>query len=231
MTDAAGRLARVLDGLEAFHGRVRTARATDPYELLLRANCGYPASEKTTRAGFAALKAAVGTAPRAIVRARRATLVEAMRAGGIVPELRATRVRDVAQKTLGAGGDLRRALKGGTPAAARTLLKSFPTIADPGADRVLLLAHVEPIAAVPSNATQVPVRLGFGAEGASYAATYRGVQRVLDEALPRTFDARIRAYALLKLHGETVCKRTKPACDRCPVAAECPYFASLRRSQ
>ena len=48
-------------------------------------------------------------------------------------------------------------------------------------------ARVEPIAAVPSNATQVPLRLGFGEEQRSYAASYRSAQQALEDELPRTF--------------------------------------------
>jgi endonuclease III len=69
----------------------------------------------------------------------------------------------------------------------------------------------------------VPLRLGFGEEKGSYAASYRAAQAALDAALPRTFVARIRAYMLLKKHGEETCKRTKPRCGECPVVEECPY--------
>jgi endonuclease III len=81
---------------------------------------------------------------------------------------------------------------------------------------------VAPVAAVPSNAHQVPLRLGFGNGGGAYAAQYRSALAALDEALPATFPARIRAYRLLRVHGEQVCKRTRPRCEECPVARTCP---------
>jgi endonuclease III len=225
----ARRLARILDALEELHGRVRTGRAADPYELLVRAQCGYPASESACERGLAALSAAVGVSPEALLRAPKAKLVAAMRAGGIVPELRAQRLRDIAKRTEDLGGDLRAILKQPL-AAARRSLKKFPTIGDPGADRILLLTRTAPIAAVPSNATQVPLRLGFGEEGTSYAAGYRSAQAALDAALPATFEARIRAHALLKQHGQEVCRRARPECDRCPVTKDCAWFARMRAS-
>jgi endonuclease III len=229
MPKAAPSLARILDALEKLHGPVRIGRAADAYELIVRTNCGYPASESACAKGFAALKASVGTTPRAILGARKAKLVAAMREGGIVPELRAQRLKDIAKRTQKLGGALRALLKGPV-AAARKELKKFPTIGDPGADRILLLTRTVPIAAVPSNATQVPLRLGFGEDGGGYAKEYRSAQAALDAQMPTTFDARIRAYSLLKVHGETVCKRSHPACERCPVTSDCAYFRNLSSS-
>jgi len=220
---AATRLARILDALEEHYGKVRPSRPARPYELLLFANSGYPASERACSAGFAALEATVGLSARSILRAPERRLVEAMRAGGIVPELRADRIREIASRSTteeGADPDLIAELP---IAKARKLLKTYPTIGDPGADRILLLTHTEAVAAVPSNATQVPLRLGFGKEQSSYAAGYRSAQAVLDAGLPRTIAARIRAYVLLKKHGEETCKRSRPRCPRCPVASACPF--------
>ncbi|HEY8041228.1 MAG TPA: hypothetical protein VIF15_15585 [Polyangiaceae bacterium] len=217
-------LARILDALEERHGAVRIGRAANAYDLIVRTNCGYPASEAACAKGYAALKATVGVSPAAILRASKAKLTTAMRQGGIVPELRAQRLRDIAERTLELGGSLRAILKEPL-AAARRQLKKFPTIGDPGADRILLFTRTAPIAAIPSNATQVPLRLGFGKDAAGYVVGYRTAQAALDAALPPTFDARIRAYVLFKRHGQEVCKRARPACAQCPVRGDCAYFA------
>lgn len=221
------RLARILDALEKLHGPVRVPPAADPYDLVVRVQCGYPASEVACDRGLAALASTVGTSPEALLRAPKAKLVAAMRAGGIVPELRAARLKEIAKAAVKLGGDLGPMLREPL-AAARRALKSLPTIGDPGADRILLLTRTAPIAAVPSNATQVPLRLGFGREASGYAAGYRSAQAALDAALPATFEARIRAHALLKRHGEQVCERSRPACDRCPVTSDCAWFARAR---
>jgi endonuclease III len=220
---SATRLARILAVLEGHYGRVRATKPARPYYLLLFANCGYPASERACQAGFTALEGSVGLSAESILRASKRRLVEAMRAGGIVPELRADRILDIAKRSTtepGADPDLIAKLP---TAKARKLLKTFPTIGDPGADKILLLSHTEAIAAVPSNATQVPLRLGFGEEQASYAAGYRSIQAALDAALPGTVAARVRAYLLLKKHGEETCKRSRPQCDHCPIESACPF--------
>jgi endonuclease III len=222
-SSSATRLARILGALEAQYGRVRPSKPARPYELLLFTNCGYPASERACSAGFAALKSTIGLSPRSILRAPERRLVEAMRAGGIVPELRAGRIREIAARSSAEEGADPDRIAELPIAEARKLLKTYPTIGDPGADKILLLSHTEAVAAVPSNATQVPLRLGFGKEQSSYAAGYRSAQAVLDAGLPRTFAARVRAYVLLKKHGEETCKRSRPQCQRCPVASDCPF--------
>jgi endonuclease III len=35
----------------------------------------------------------------------------------------------------------------------------------------------------------------------------------------------------LKQHGQTLCKRTKPKCDECPVRKRCQYFAGRNRGR
>ncbi len=219
------RLTRVLAALVKLHGGPRPSKAADAYELLIFTNCGYPASERACVAGFSALKASVGISPQAIVGAPRSRVVAAMRKGGIVPELRAGRLREIAGRIL-TEYDGRLDLARMSIAEARKVLKTFPTIGDPGADKILLFSRAAPLAAVPSNATQVPLRIGFGTAQSSYAAGYRSAQAALDAELPRTFDARIRAYLLFKKHGEEVCKRSNPKCEICPVRSDCAYFAN-----
>ncbi len=208
------KLDRVLDRLEKTHGKVRAPRRASAYEMLVRANCGYPASEEACEKGWQALARDVGTEPQEILGATPAKLTKAMRAGGIVPEVRAKRLRLVAARAE-QGADLR----------DRRTLETFPTIGRPGADKILLFTRVEPVAAVPSNALHVPVRIGLGPEQRSYAATYRSIQRSLDSALPRTCDARIRGHLLLKRHGQEVCKRGRRRCEICPLTRECDYFS------
>lgn len=209
------KLARLLDALEEAFGAVKVPARARAFAVLIRQTCGYPASEEACNKGWAALSREVGVTVDAILAAPKAKRVRAMRAGGIVPELRAERLVEIASRVK-EGADLR----------SRKVLKTFPTIGDPGADRILLFTRVEPVAAVPSNATQVPLRLGVAPEQRSYAASYKAVQTALDAELPRTFEARIRAYLLLRRHGETVCKRSRPLCSECPLTAQCAYFAS-----
>ena len=66
--------------------------------------------------------------------------------GGMRPPVRVERWLTIARITLAdAGGDLDSALRTLPLAKARTLLKTFPAIGDPGADKILLFSGVAPL--------------------------------------------------------------------------------------
>ena len=147
----------------------------------------------------------------------------------MVPELRATRLMEIAARAQNEfGGDLRAGLAGPLT-KVRQALKRFPNIGDPGADRILLFAGIEPVAAVPSNCPHVLVRIERGQERENYGVTYREAQEAIEAEVPKSFDARTRAYLLVKWHGQTICKRSNPKCDGCPVSSSCAFFAGKRR--
>jgi len=218
-------LGEILRRLEAFYGVQETGWPTDPYLFLVWWHCGYPASDAACTKGWESLEREIGVEPRQLLAAAPAKLTKALRPGGMVPELRAKRLKEIATRAKDeCGGDLRGALKGPI-AQARKILKKFPGVGDPGADRILLFAGIAPLAAVPSNCPQVAVRIRSGEESKDYVATYREAQQLIEAEISADFDARTRAYLLLKRHGQEICKRTKPKCGECPVNAYCTFFA------
>jgi endonuclease-3 len=114
---------------------------------------------------------------------------------------------------------------------AKKALKEFPVIGEPGADKILLFAGLAPVAAVPSACPAVPQRILFGEEDKNYGAGYRAAQESMTAELPESFEARQRAYLLLKRHGAEICKRTKPKCVICPVGGMCAYFREKRSAK
>src|SRR5262249_54050108 len=121
-------------------------------------------------------------------------------------------------------GQLGRALRGLSADQVRKTLKRFPGIGDPGADRIMLFADLAPVAAVPSNCTHVAVRMQHGASLDSYAKDYREGRRLIETELPATFDARRRAFLLLKVHGQKLCRRSNPKCEACTVSNTCAFY-------
>jgi endonuclease-3 len=213
----------LLNHLEAFYGKQEPCWPSDPYRFLLWWYCGYPASDASCTKGWKELTGKIGTDLDVILGAHPAKLAGALKSGGMFPELRAERMKEVSARIKNEfDGDLRAALTGPIP-KVRKILKSFPSIADPGADRILLFAGIQPVAAVPSNCTSVLERVQNGSEQENYNASYREAQRVIDAEVPATFDARIRSYLLLKRHGQELCKRTNPKCNECPVRAVCAF--------
>ena len=114
---------------------------------------------------------------------------------------------------------------------ARKILKSFHSIADPGADRILLFAGIAPLAAVPSNTPHVLVRVLAGRERENYSVNYRESQHAIEDGVEPRFDARRRAYLLLKVHGQEICKTKNPKCDVCPLNRDCAYAAGKLRGR
>lgn len=218
----------LLTRLESFYGPQEPCWPSDPYLFLVWWHCGYPASDTACTKGWESLNREIGIEPQQLLKARPANLATALRPGGMVPELRALRLKEIAARVQDEfGGDLRAALVGPL-AQVRKALKTFPSIGDPGADRILLFAGIAPAAAIPSNCPHVVVRVRRGQESANYVATYREAQQAIEAEVPATLDARTRAYLLLKRHGQEVCKLTKPKCTQCTVKSSCVFFANSR---
>ena len=220
-------LARILDKLESFYGPQQPYWPVEPYQFLVWWHCGYPASDAACARGWASLVEKVGIEPLDLLKAAPSKLAAALRSGGIVPEVRAMRLKDIAERVQKEfDGDLRLGLAGPIP-RARAILKRLPGISDPGADRILLFAGLAPVAAVPSNCPQVLVRILQGPEPGNYGASYRLAQKLIEKEIPAKRDPRERTYLLLKKHGQTICK-AKPACSTCPVNSSCAVGGQSR---
>jgi len=231
MAKTALRIPEILRQLEALYGIQTPCWPTDPYRFLVWWHCGYPASDAACAKGWEALNRDVGVEPRQILSAGAARLALALKPGGMVPELRAVRLMEIAARVHDEyGGDLRAGLAGPL-IKVRQALKRFPNIADPGVDRILLFGGIAPVAAVPSNCPHVLVRIERGLERENYGVTYREAQQAIEAEIPASFDARTRAYLLLKCHGQTLCKRKNPKCETCPVRSSCAFFAHKYRGR
>jgi endonuclease-3 len=224
-----------LERLEQFYGPQKLTGPSDPYEMIVYVNCGYPATDASCSRGFEALKREVGLEPVNILAAPKTKLAKLMRLGGIVPELRAKRLQEIARTVKKEfAGNLPVALKeklqderkqpGAGIRGAKKILQGFPVIGEPTAEKILLFSKLASVAAVPSASVHVPVRLWIGQPGKNYAADYRVAREILSAALDEAFEARQRAYLLLKKHGQEICKRSTPKCAICPLTARCVYF-------
>lgn len=219
---------------KACTGSQKLAGPKDPYEMIVFLNCGYPASDAKCAKGFEALKREVGVQAKKILAAPKAKLAKVMRPSVIMPSLCAERLKEIARKAKDEfKGDLTAALKQRLREAqeperglkaAKKFLQEFPVIGEPSAEKILLFSGLSPVAAVPSAFVDVPVRLFMGEPGKNYAADYKAARETLDLGLPQTFEARQRAYLLIKKHGQEICKRTKPNCEVCPLTAHCAYL-------
>ena len=231
MVKAAVSILGILRQLESLYGTLEPCWPTEPYYFLVWWHCGYPASDAACAKGWESVNREVGVEPRELLAAGPTRLARALKPGGMVPELRAMRLLEIAARIQDEyAGDLRAGLIGPL-AKVRQALKRFPNIADPGADRILLFGGIAPVAAVPSNCPHVLVRVQRGQERENYGVTYREAQQAIETEIPANFDARTRAYLLLKRHGQNLCKLRNPKCDQCPVTSSCAFFAHKQRGR
>jgi len=198
------------------------AALDDPFAIVLHENAGYLVDDERRDALYARLRAVAPDAA-ALFSADRDALLAIARAGGMRPEARVARWRAIAEITLGeADGDLRAALRALPAAGARKLLGRYPAIGAPGVDRILLFAGISAVPSVDSNGLRVLERYGVLDAGAPYARAYRDACAALRAAFGEDAAALRRAYAALRRHGKSICRRSIPQCPRCPVRRTCP---------
>ncbi len=142
----------------------------------------------------------------------------------MLPLRRAEKLHTAADLALEVGVATLRRLVKQSPAEARKILKRFPGIGDPGADKILLFCRGGLGLGPDSNALRVLVRLGYGRESSDYPRTYRSAVEASAPELPLDVSWLIRAHQLLRRHGQEVCKRARPLCDRCPLTSGCRWY-------
>ena len=222
-------LRQVIARLEEQYGGPEPPPATDPLEMILWENVAYLVDDARRLKAFRALKRRIGTRPHDILAAPAEKLHEVARLGGMRPEARVEKLRGIAALVLGEfEGDLDGVLDTAPPAAKRAL-KKFPGIGDPGAEKILLFSRRLPVLALESNGQRVLLRIGFGAEKKSYAATYRSVQEAIADQTPADYAWLVAAHQLLRRHGQDLCRRFEPRCEACPVSGSCAYFDERAR--
>lgn len=216
--------------LEAQYGRPTPPQLSDPLALILFESIGYLVDDDRREAAFAALSERVGLKPTDILSASTEQLVGVTKIGGIHAELRAQRLREIAQIVLNDfGGDLGSVLQ--LPyAKAIKALKTFPSIGDPGAEKILLFTKTFPVLALESNALRVLLRLGFGTESKNYSTSYRSVREALSDQIGDDCAFLIRAHQLLRQHGKELCKTNLPECGHCPFRFNCRYNESTHHT-
>lgn len=220
-------LARRLNALEKRYGRPTAPKTKDPFALVLWENVAYLVDDEKRSGAFALLKKTVGLRPADILAAP-ADSLWAVASFGIKPELRVAtlkRCAEIAAKDF--DGDVGSALAL-LPKEAMRKLRKFPSIGEPGAEKVLLFTRTHPVFALESNGLRVLLRLGYGKESQSYGASYRSVRDAVSEEIVEDCDWLIRAHLLLKRHGQETCRRSAPACEICPVQDGCAFFNVTR---
>jgi endonuclease III len=199
---------------------------TEPFQMILWENIGYLIDDGRRRELFSAFEAAVGLDAAAIAMADDAVLLPIARRGGMRPETRVQRWRTIARIVLeDCAGDLAGTLRALPTGKARMLLKRFPVIGDPGADKILLFSGIAATPSLDSNGLRSLARLGFFSERPSYTASYKAAMQVFAGCGRADSGWLVDAYRLLRNLGQTTCRRGEPVCAACPLNAACAHKA------
>jgi endonuclease-3 len=213
----------ILDLLALEYGEPPPPPPRTLFELLLLENVAYLVDDTHRSVAFEALRTQVGLTPERILAVPIDGLAN-ITGHGILPTNQAAKLHRISLLALtDFGGDVDTIRDLPARQAVRALMR-FPSIGEPGAEKILLFARAQPVLGLDSNAVRVLTRLGLVEEEKSYAATYRQVQHFARPYANRGFAWLLRAHQLLRLHGQQLCKRNRPACDRCPLTVTCLYF-------
>lgn len=213
--------------LERLYGRPRPP-LRDPFALLLWENVAYLVDDARRAKAFAALKRKVGLSPDQILATPTGAIASLIKDGGMLPQMRAEKLKRCAELALEIGlPRLRRAVRA-DPRLAKQLLRRFPGIGMPGADKILLFCRGQRSLGPDSNALRVLRRLGYGQEGTDYGRMYRSVTTAVAPELSMDYGWLIRAHQLLRRHGQELCKTSAPRCEICPLAPSCPWYQRIQ---
>jgi endonuclease-3 len=216
-------LRQAISLLREHYGKPPRPPSRDPFELILLENVAYLASDEKRKAAFEKLASTVGTRPEEILGASAARL-RAVTSHGILSDKFAEKLVACARIALVEfEGDLTPVMR--LPLKkARTALRRFPGIGEPGAEKILLFSDRQKLLAPESNGLRVLVRVGAVREAGSYAATYAAARDVAAK-LMMSGPKFLVAHLLLRRHGNELCRRKDPLCDRCPLAKICRHHA------
>jgi endonuclease III len=203
-------LAKLVARLRELYGAPRAA-VTDPFEMILFENVAYLVDDARRLATFEKLRDEIGLSPGAILAASADEIAEVIEGGGMLPPHRAAKVIECA----------RLAEKIGV-ALDKKVLRKYPGVGEPLADKILLFNGKLRTLAPESNALRVLLRLGFGIESKNYAASYKSAGAAAGE-LPNAKDATL----LLRRHGQEICKTKAPRCEICPLRGDCVFYSNL----
>jgi endonuclease-3 len=215
---------KLIARLQKHYGAPDLPPARGPFELVIWENACYLMPNERRAEVFEGLRRQVGLTPDAIFKAPKDVLLPLAQRGGMRPETRVFRWQEIARITREQfGGDLDQILQWPYPKAKKAL-KLFPTIGDPGAEKILMFCGAADGLPLESNGLRVLTRIGYGrVHLKNYVAMYRSVQEAIAPELPKDAPALARAHLLLREHGKTLCRDASPQCFECPLENMCAF--------
>jgi endonuclease-3 len=215
---------KLIARLQKHYGAPELPPARGAFEHVLWENACYLLPDDRRAAVFEGLRAQVGLTAEALLEAPREVLLPLATLGGMRPETRIARWQEIARiAVIEFQGNLEQILEW-PYTRAKKALKLFPSIGDPGAEKILMFCGVAEGLPLESNGLRVLTRIGYGrAHSKNYAAMYRSVQEAIAAEVPKGAERLSCAHLLLRTHGKTICRDSRPACHECPIEEGCAF--------
>ncbi|HYJ90761.1 MAG TPA: hypothetical protein VEV84_05605 [Pyrinomonadaceae bacterium] len=210
------KLSEIVDHLRAAHGTLSPPPLSpDPFENILYENVSYLVDDEHRLEAFENLREAIGLRPEDILTATPEQFASVVKLAGSDKKGRVAKLirsAEIAMREF--EGDLRQILSFPFKKAVAALTK-FPSIGEPGAEKILLFCGIGNVLPLESNGLRVLVRIGYTDETTSYTTTYKNVRNAIAEEILSDQKWLVEAHLLLRYHGQTICRRTNPLCSQC----------------
>ncbi len=215
------KMARVESQLTTAYGE-RVWKAANHMDDVLGALVATILSQNTSDLNSGRAYASLRTAfPGGWDSARTASVSEvenAIRAGGLA-QIKAPRIQAILQDIWERTGqtDLE-ALRGWDDVQIREYLRSFPGVGAKTAACVLMFNLGRPVLPVDTHVHRVAGRLGLIGPKTTADQAHDQLQALLNDDQVYSFHVHFIE------HGRHTCHARRPACERCPIRAECDWF-------
>jgi endonuclease III len=214
-------LDEILVRLRRHYGEIRRPGPKDAFEQVLYECACYLVDDARREQVWRRLKQELGVTPEALLEVPASRLAKLIEAGGMKPAMRAEKLRTCAELAREIGlPALRRAVRE-DPLLARKLLRKFPGIGEPSAERILLVAGGWPGLGLESAGLRVLQRLGWGRAQQDWNKAWKETNAVLASQLGKDAARHFALHSLLRHLGQELC-RTEPRCASCPLREPCP---------
>ena len=211
--------AEIVDRLSELYGRPRLMPSGDPLAELVLTILSQNTSDRNSGRAFVRLLRRYGSW-REVAEAPLPELVDAIREGGLANQ-KAPRIQAALKAAFerSPDGDLR-FLQELPLEEARAWLRSLPGVGPKTAACVLLFSLGRPAMPVDTHVERVAKRLALIPASANSEEAHDLLERWVPPELVYPF------HMSLVKHGRRTCTARRPACDRCPLLASCPFGAA-----
>lgn len=220
--DATAKIRRCESALAEVYGRPVWGGPSNPVEMLVETLLSHNVNDVNRDRAYQRLRERFPDWDD-VADAALEEVAEAVRPAGF-PAIKGARIQTALRTIREQFGSISLdALLGWTDEQAKEYLRSFPGVGPKTAACVLCFAMGRPVMPVDTHVGRITRRLGLVPE----RATAEEAHDIMDSITPP--ELVFPFHVEMIRHGRALCRPTKPACDRCPITAECEFYVEKER--